>query len=1438
MRQVFDGLRKLWSVPVFAKSLLAAIRKLHSARGLFAVAGALLLGSLTSYPVLAVIVYEGSSSGRNIALPDDGTAGTLIINRPAAAKPGMAMIVSIAARPDRMNWGDPPGWTQLSADSHQPAGGISTDPGGMEMRTYYRIVDINEPNSYTWSLSNTVGIAAPYCTNPNPPSYSNCSAGGSAVGGMLVFSGIDTSTNPLDATPTSRLNASSTTHRTNAVTTATPGAVVVSMISYLSAGTFANPTCNPAVVPAPTITEALDVAAPNPNTAIGTTIQMAFFTKPTAGVTCATQSVANSNADTGVGHLLALRPSTRDLTLSMTRNVPLSPGGTASYTLTIKNDGILSDPGPLTIVNTLPAGLTYTGASGAGWNCSAAAQVVSCSKTGALAAGASATPLVINVSVNTGTSGVKTNTATAAGTGGDGNTINNTATDTYAILPTPYAYYALDEAAAWGTSVGAIPDSSGNNRGATALNTSTVPTGYPPSSPAGAARAGSPGTCGVGRIPSTAGSGMNSRIDANSLGNAGTIMFWYASSEAWRTNNRMLFDASKEFGNGNADKHFYLAKDNNGRLWFSLEDTANNNSTAQSSSNDFAANEWHHIAVTWSVSNSGPNTQLIVSIYLDGNTTPAATKTTTILGTTTLGDMESIYFGLARSANIAVTTGGYSSTNTLNGYIDEIRLYNYALTPLEIEAAYELTHACTVSVDHYEIWLPQTQSACSPTAVEIKACASPYSSGACTNLQAAVFGKTVGVSTNAGSLGASTLTFDALGSTNTTLDYPAGGNATVTLTLGVPNTAPAASNSTAIRCCPNGASATSCSGSSSCTINITSCVGGFNVVDGAYADKGYDTEADHKIYTKLAGWNANAAPPAPGNTQFQLDVVALKSSDTTKTETTYVSAAGGVKLEIIDDSGGSPCNASVAACSACAKPVLATVNPLGFAAGAGGYKNDVAVEIANTNAYSRLIARATTNDTPAVTGCSDAFSVRPRSFTVTAASGGPVSLAAPDPTETTKLVAGSTTFTLNVSSAPNYAGSAATLDASKILDHNGAPQGARLLLKNSAPPPVTLSLGLTWNADSPPTGNATVGNVIYEEVGFFKADSYWLSDTSYTSVDQSGDCVKDDPDPAKNYRNGINASGKYGCYIGSAASNYFGRFIPDHFDTEVVQVAGVPMACITGLTCPTTYNGVVYSGMPFTIKVTAKAANGAVTTNYNTTGGFSKAVTLSAMTALGGTTDAAGVLSGSSVAPADFSGGIAQKELPTGFTFSSTPMPPADIYVRAIESPGSDSVSSLRSPATSSVEGGVKVVSGRVRMENAFGSERLPLKMIAQIEYYRGPWVINSSDSITTFSSLGGHALTPGLTLTSPSGGSTASTTTPRCGVSGSSCTGGVACNSVSSVTAGNLGMCLTAPTSPVPGYVDISLTPPSYLPLTGTARAGFGLYNPNNRIIYRREVR
>lgn len=610
--------------------------------------------------VWADITYISGASGRNDALPTNGTYGALTISKPAGVVAGQALIASIAARPQSMAYTAPSGWT-LMTTTNQPQGGSSTAPGGMTLLTFYKIVTTTDPTSYTWTFKNA------------------SNTGGSAVGGILAFSGIDTTSSPVNVW-SAKLTGSSTTHSTNPITTTVDNTMIVSSISYLSASSFNNPTGITGLM------ERLDQSAPLAATAIGTTLQMSTAPKASmgaAGPASATITGGSGLADYGVGHLMALRPAQVDTFITMTGSGALVAGNSASYTITIGNNGLTPEAGPVTVVDTLPTGLSYASFSGSGWSCGVSGQVVTCLRSGTIAAGASAPSLTINVNVASNASGTVSNTVTVTGGSADSNSVNNTAINTYVFPSVAYAYYPMEE-----TSWGVIQDASGNARNASALGSASA-TGGALTNPPYAAIPGNPGTCGAGLIPNGATAiGVNTSIDVNSIGKTGTIMFWYSSNQGWNNGvRRMLFDGSGD--NGASDKHFYLVKNDLGALVFAMEDSNDTDSTAISPSYNFPANEWHHIAVTWDLSLSQTR------IYLDGDTVPIAMSDTALNGN--IGNLDTLYLGARQTTNITGATPDYTS-NTANGYIDEVRIFQGALTAAEISALADQTHACPAGV--------------------------------------------------------------------------------------------------------------------------------------------------------------------------------------------------------------------------------------------------------------------------------------------------------------------------------------------------------------------------------------------------------------------------------------------------------------------------------------------------------------------------------------------------------------------------------------------------------------------------------------------------------------------------------------------------------------------------------------------------------------------
>ena len=104
-------------------------------------------------------------------------------------------------------------------------------------------------------------------------------------------------------------------------------------------------------------------------------------------------------------------------------------GTTASYTITVNNaSASAATSGTVTVNDTLPFGITPTAASGTGWSCAVTGQTVSCTRSDALAAGASYPAITVTASVLQSAPATLTNTAMVVG-GGPVDPLKYTSTD-------------------------------------------------------------------------------------------------------------------------------------------------------------------------------------------------------------------------------------------------------------------------------------------------------------------------------------------------------------------------------------------------------------------------------------------------------------------------------------------------------------------------------------------------------------------------------------------------------------------------------------------------------------------------------------------------------------------------------------------------------------------------------------------------------------------------------------------------------------------------------------------------------------------------------------------------------------------------------------------------------------------------------------------------
>lgn len=554
--------------------------------------------------------------------------------------------------------------------------------------------------------------------------------------------------------------------------------------------------------------------------------------------------------------------------------------------------------------------------------------------------------------------------------------------------------------------------------------------------------------------------------------------------------------------------------------------------------------------------------------------------------------------------------------------------------------------------------------------------------------------------------------------------------------------------------------------------------GSFNAIDEAYARSDANALQGH-LYTKLAG------------TPFTVKVAALNSAGTGILSTYAFSGNKTVTVKLIDDSAGTSCNVSASACLACSKPVVAT-QPMTFTSLDAGFKQSANFTVP---AYSNLIVQMSDGTT---TGCStDAFSVRPSGFASVAV------------TSTLSMYkAGSDNITLAATTTPingnsGYTGGVPKINAASV---------------QVASPATVGTLSGSFAAATAGTSSATAsGNFTYSEVGnfYFQGPDFTLTptripgvyDDTWTAIDSgaTADCISGASATA--YSNSKDINGKYGCNFGiTADTGSLGRFIPDHFITVVNFSAGVPMACPDG-TCPLLYNGMVYSGQRFSLTVTAQNAGNQTTLNYSAATGFAKTVNLTAVGALGTSTVPTGA--GTLGVPSETAfvlGTVAETN--ESYSFTTIPTLPTNIFVRA--SDGEASSLQTVNPTTTSIEGGVRVASGHIKVSNAYGSELLPLTLAATAQYYTATgWLNSTTDNATPLTLATSYPVGAGTTA--------------------------VSLNPATSILYGGVLTITLGKPSAGAGIATVTPTAPNYLPvISGTAT--FGIYKNNNNYIYRRE--
>jgi uncharacterized repeat protein (TIGR01451 family) len=126
-----------------------------------------------------------------------------------------------------------------------------------------------------------------------------------------------------------------------------------------------------------------------------------------------------------------------DLGISKTHSGIFTVGQIGSYTIKVTNGtgtGMEPEDNPVTVTDTLPAGLGFASASGAGWSCSAASQVVTCTHGPSIAIGGALPDLILNVNVASAAVGTVINQASVTSASNDLTLTNNSASDSTVVV--------------------------------------------------------------------------------------------------------------------------------------------------------------------------------------------------------------------------------------------------------------------------------------------------------------------------------------------------------------------------------------------------------------------------------------------------------------------------------------------------------------------------------------------------------------------------------------------------------------------------------------------------------------------------------------------------------------------------------------------------------------------------------------------------------------------------------------------------------------------------------------------------------------------------------------------------------------------------------------------------------------------------------------------
>ncbi len=723
-----------------------------------------------------------------------------------------------------------------------------------------------------------------------------------------------------------------------------------------------------------------------------------------------------------------------------------------------------------------------------------------------------------------------------------------------------------------------------------------------------------------------------------------------------------------------------------------------------------------------------------------------------------IAPLSTIYIGDNRTSG-STPTGG--TPKGANGIIDEVNIYNTEIGISQIIADMNASHTCT-SVDHFHIIHNGSTVTCDTTPVTIEAHDLNH-----TLISLSGVNLSLSTSTNNGTW--STLTGGSVApitnNGNGSANYVFSNESSVTFGLQNSIVESLTIGATSGTVTTTSGTAAICTAAdytfgTSCNTPLSFAAAGFRFVD----------SAGNPISNQIAGVNS-----------ITYYLQAVKQGTSTGVCSSLFPAGTAVNINL-----ASECNNP----SSCQTGQAVTFTP---GAGAGtastiATNNNGTITATSGNYTSKALTFNSNTLIPAVPftfNYSDVGQIRLWASCITPNC--PTTV-----TGNTQLIVAPKSFKFsNTTAAPIKAGA---LFSTTITAINGAGVATPNFGKESIAESASLSF-----SKCQPTGTSAINGSLAGTPGAFNNGIALVNNASWSEVGNldliatiaSGDYLGSGLTATGN----SSASGTLCSAAGGAGA--VGRFTPDHFETVITQ------GCNTG--------NFTYARQPFSVQVTAKSASGTTTSNYdgtaNTTPNFAKVVTLT-----DGNAATVGALSNNTIAAASFSSGMATTTTPQ-YTFTSAATLPTTIKLRATDT---DNISS-----SGNIEGTTAIRSGRIKLNNASGSESLalPVPMVAQ--YYNGTaFITNAADNCTIVPIPATPTASTGL-LTSLT--TTATLSSP--------------------FSAGDGKLKLSKPNAK--GYVDITIAAPAWLQYnwkgTGltnpTARATFGVYKNANEFIYMREM-